>query len=228
MTEGAARSAIVDVCRRLWERGLIAGQDGNVSVRLGPDRVLVTPAGLSKVDVGPDELVVIDLDGRHVHGDLTASSEVRVHLAAYRRRPDVGAVVHAHPPTATAFAVAGEDLSEPVLPEVVFGIGPVPLVPYGMPGTDALAERCGMAFAAHDAILMANHGATTVGSTLTVAHQRMESLEHAARILLRARLLGRVTRLTEPEWRALADARAKTRPRGAASDAAPAARHTEE
>lgn len=205
----AARQEVVRVCQRLYERGLIAGGEGNVSVRIAEDRLLVTPAGMSKVDVRPEDLVELGMDGRRIRGAHRASTEVAVHLRIYARRGDVGAVVHAHPPTATGFAVAGESLPAGVLPEVVFTVGPIPLVPYAMPGTSALADRFEPFVARHDAFLMANHGATTVGPTLGVAHQRMESLEQAARILLTARLLGRVNPLTGDDVRALTDARAR-------------------
>ncbi|NUO63555.1 MAG: class II aldolase/adducin family protein, partial [Gemmatimonadaceae bacterium] len=134
----ALRREIVTVCRRLYERGLIAGQDGNVSVRLPGDRLLVTPSGMSKVDVGPNDLVEMRLDGTTVGRGRRASSEVLMHLRIYRRRPDVKAVVHAHPPTATGFAVAGEGFMNCVLPEVVYQVGQVPLLSYATPGTEAL------------------------------------------------------------------------------------------
>lgn len=201
--EAALRDEIVLVCRRLWERGLIAGPDGNVSARLDDSRLLITPAGLSKVDLRPNDLVIVDLLGGIVSGDLAPSSEIRMHLRAYARRADVHAVVHAHPPTATAFAVAGEDLAAPVLPEVILLMGRVPLLPYAQPGTEAMADAFEPFLAEHDAFLLANHGATTLGPTLRLAHQRMESLEHAARIVLAARALGRVSELTPQQVRAL-------------------------
>ncbi len=209
----ALRREIVQVCRRLYDRGLIAGPDGNVSVRIAPDRLLVTPAGMSKVDVAPDDLVELSLDpdgpgaGRRPRGTRRASSEVAMHRRIYRRRPDVQAVVHAHPPVATGFAVAGEAFMACVLPEVIFQVGWVPLVPYATPGSEALADLFEPLLANHDAFLMANHGATTVGATLTLAHQRMESLEHSARILLTARLLGRVNVLSADQVSALVAAR---------------------
>ena len=203
----AARREIVGVCRRLWERGLIAGAEGNVSVRLGPDRILVTPAGMSKVDVRTDDLVEVRADGHRVHGARRASSELAVHLRIYERRPDIGAIVHAHPPIATGFAVAGEGFASCVLPEVIFQVGWVPLVPYETPGTEALARQFDPFIPAHDAFLMANHGAVTAGPTLSIAHQRMESLEHTARILLTSRLLGRVNELSGEQVAALVAAR---------------------
>jgi len=181
----------VRVCRRLYEAGLIAGQDGNVSVRVGRARLVMTPAGVAKVDVRARDLVELDLDGKPsgVRGRLPASSEARVHLAAYRARPDVRAVVHAHPPVATGFAVAGEVPGHDALAELMYGAGRVPIVPYEKPGTRALAERVAASLLEHDVVLLENHGAVAVGRTLPEAHQRMESLEHAARILLAARLV---------------------------------------
>jgi L-fuculose-phosphate aldolase len=219
--EAAARREIALVCRRLYERGLIAGQDGNVSVRLN-DRILVTPAGLSKVDVTAETLVVVSPDGALIdagpRGALRASSELGMHLGLYARRPDVAAVVHAHPPVATGFGVAGEDFLAGVLPEIILLMGGVPLVPYATPGTQAVADGLDRYAARHDAFLLANHGATTVGPTLTVAHQRMESLEHAARIVLTARSLGRVNELSVAQVNELNAARgaSQSAPSGAA------------
>jgi L-fuculose-phosphate aldolase len=198
-----AAAAIVRVCRRLYERGLVAGPDGNVSVRLADGSILITPRGRSKVDVVPDDLVVVNLDGAVLDRRGSPSSEFRMHLKIYRRRADVRAVVHAHPPTATGFAVAGESFVTPVLPEVILQMGEVPLVRYSTPGTDALADSLDPYLDDHDAFLLANHGATTVGTTLELAHQRMESLEHAARIVLAARAVGRVNQLSPTDVQAL-------------------------
>lgn len=198
-----AADAIVHVCRRLYERGLIAGPDGNVSVRLSDGTILVTPSGRSKIDVTADHLLTVDADGVVVAGAGSASSELKMHLRLYARRPDVNAVVHAHPPAATAFAVAGYSFVAPVLPEVILQMGSVPLVRYATPGTDALADGFEPFVADNDAFLMANHGATTLGATIEQAHQRMESLEHAAKILLGARSLGRVNELSAADVMAL-------------------------
>ncbi len=209
---GATAEAIVRVCRRLWTRGLIAGQDGNVSVRVAPDRILVTPAGFSKVDVTADDLVLLSEAGDRLAGRHAPSSEVAVHLRAYQCRPDVGAVVHAHPVTATGFAVAGETLPDGVLPEVTVLLGRIPLVPYATPGTPEVASAFGPWWAEHDVFLMAHHGALALGSDLTIAHQRMESLEHAARIIAAARSLGTVPPLP-PEAVAVLEAQRAARRR---------------
>jgi L-fuculose-phosphate aldolase len=198
-----AAEGIVRVCRRLYERGLVAGPDGNVSVRLTDGTILVTPTALSKVDVTIDDLVIVRLDGAVLDGTRAPSSELRMHLRIYQLRADVHAVVHAHPPTATGFAVAGEGFMSPVLPEVILQMGAVPVVPYVTPGTQAFADSFGPFLGEHDAFLLANHGATTLGASLEVAHQRMESLEHAAKILLTARLLGTVHELSASDVRAL-------------------------
>lgn len=173
-----------------------------MSVRLG-DRVLVTPAGMAKCDCTEDDLVIVDLDGARVAGSRDPSSELGIHLRIYRRRPDVSAVVHAHPPVATGFALAGETLPPDALPEVVLGIGAVPLVHYETPGTPALADALEPHLTGHDAFLLANHGAVTTGPSLSVAYERMESLEHTARIVLVARLLGRVIALSPAQLAAL-------------------------
>lgn len=182
-------------CRQLAAQGLIAGQDGNLSVRLGPDRVLVTPRGLIKALVRPADMVEVDMRGRRRRGRRNPTSELDLHLRILARRPDIGAVVHAHPPVATGYAVAGQRLQIFVLPELILQCGEVPLVPYGTPGTPELADRLEPHLAGHDAWLLANHGAVTVGATLDAAWIRMESLEHAARIMFVAQGLGRVNEL---------------------------------
>lgn len=190
MNRLAAARAICRAGVLLAERGLIAGGEGNIALRLGPDRILVTPRGLAKGELAPDDLVEVDLEGRRLRGTREASTEVRMHLTILQGRPDVEAVVHAHPPVATGFAAAGQTLEGDVIPELIAFVGPVPLVPYGMTGTGELSARLAPLIADHDAILLANHGAVTMGRTLDEARYRMESLEQAARTLLVARLLG--------------------------------------
>ena len=206
----AARD-IVLCCRRLWQAGLIAGQDGNVTVRYRPDRILVTPSGLPKADLVPEDLVEVDLEGRHLAGSRQASTELDLHLRVYRAREDCGAVMHAHPPTATAFAVAGEGIPANVLPEVAVLMGEVPVVPDATSGTPALGDALEPFLEGSEAVLLANHGAVTWGATLASARIRMESLEHAARIVLAARSLGRVIRLTPDQMHDLEQLRGKLR-----------------
>src|SRR5437899_12589804 len=183
-------------CRQLAERGLIAGQDGHLAVRVGRDRVLVTPRGVIKALAAPSDMVLVDLSGRKRRGRCNPTSELDLHLRILGRRPDVGAVVHAHPPTATGFAVAGQGFYGFVLPELILQCGRVPVVPFGMPGTPELGDRLEPYLAGYDAWLLANHGAVTVGRTLDAAWIRMESLEHAARIMFAARALGRPNELS--------------------------------
>ena len=186
-------------CRRLWEIGLIAAGDGNVSVRLAAGRVLVTPRGVPKSDLRVEDLVEVDLDGLRLRGCQDATSELDLHIRVYRRREDCGAVIHAHPPTATGFAVAGQGLPGDVLPEIAVLMGEVPCVPYAAPGTPALGDAAEPFVARHVALLLANHGALTWGQDLDQARIRMESLEHGARILLAARALGGENHLTRDQ-----------------------------
>ena len=209
-TRDAARD-IVRCCRRLWEAGLIAGADGNVSVRLGRDRLLVTPRGLHKAELTTRDLVEVSLSGSHRRGSRRATTELDLHLRAYRRHGDCGAVVHAHPPVATAFAVAGEPMPADVLPELILYLGDVPVAPYATTGTPALGDVVEPLLARHVAVLLANHGAVTWGPDLATARIRMESLEHSARILLAARVLGRTTRLSPDQIDALDRLRGKPR-----------------
>lgn len=190
-------------CRRLWQAGLIAGADGNVSVRLGPEVMLVTPHGCLKSDLIPADLIRVDLAGNLRGGFRRPTTELDLHCRIYRARPDVGAVVHAHPPAATGLGVAGEGIPGDVLPEVILLLGEVPLVPYAAPGTPGLGDLVAPLARRHEGLLLANHGAVTWGRDLAQARIRMESVEHAARILLAARAAGRVNRLTTEQVQAL-------------------------
>jgi L-fuculose-phosphate aldolase len=195
------RADIVEVGRRLWQRGFVASNDGNISVRVGPDRLLMTPASVSKGFMTPEMMVVTDLDGTVVEAapGRKPSSEAMMHLVAYRQRPDIGAVVHAHPPTATGFAVAGLPLDRAVLAEVVTTLGSIPIAGYETPSTRALADAVGALLKAHDGVLLANHGAIALGKDLFSAYYKMETIEHFATISLVARQLGREHLLSRGE-----------------------------
>ena len=195
------RSEIVEIGRRLWTRGYVASNDGNISVRLGPDRLLMTPASVSKGFMTPEMMVVTDLDGTLVEGapGRKPSSEALMHLVVYRQRPDVGAVVHAHPPLATGFAVAGIALDRAVLAEVVTTLGSIPIAAYGTPSTRELADTVAPYVKAHDGLLLANHGALALGADLFAAYYKMETIEHFAHISLVARMLGREHLLSREE-----------------------------
>jgi L-fuculose-phosphate aldolase len=187
MSASAAARRMALCCRQLAARGLIAGRDGNLSVRIGTERVLVTPTGYLKSLVTAADMVEVDLEGRpRRRGSRKPTSELDLHLRILRHRPDVHAVVHAHPPTATGFAVAGEAIPGNLLPELDFVVGPVPLVPYGKAGTPELGDRVVPYLKEHNGLLLAKHGAVTMGSTLDEAWIRMETLEHSARIIVAA------------------------------------------
>ncbi len=195
------RHDIVEVGRRLWQRGFVASNDGNISVRIGPDRLMMTPASVSKGFMTAEMMVVTDLDGAVVEAapGRKPSSEAMMHLVAYRQRPDIGAVVHAHPPTATGFAVAGIPLDRAVLAEVVTTLGSIPIAGYETPSTRALADAVGSLLKAHDGVLLANHGAIALGKDLFSAYYKMETIEHFATISLVARQLGREHLLSRGE-----------------------------
>jgi L-fuculose-phosphate aldolase len=195
------RADIVEVGRRLWVRGYVASNDGNISVRLGADRLLMTPANVSKGFMTPDMMVVTDLEGTLISGapGRKPSSEILMHLVAYRERPDVNAVVHAHPPLSTGFAVAGIPLDRAVLAEVVTTLGAIPIAAYGTPSTSELASTVAPYVRAHDGLLLANHGALALGADLFAAYYKMETIEHFARISLVARMLGREHLLSREE-----------------------------
>ena len=206
-TEELKRSEVVEVGRRLHERAYVASNDGNISVRLDDGRLLTTPKGVSKGFMTPDMLVVTDLEGQKISGERDPSSELLMHLAVYERRPDVTAVVHAHPPVATGFAVAGIPLDRAVLAEVITTLGSIPIADYGTPSTHELADAVGKYIKIHDGLLLANHGAITVSDSLMSAYYKMETVEHFARISVVARLLGRERLLSREEVNRLQDLR---------------------
>jgi L-fuculose-phosphate aldolase len=198
-TESTLRAEIVEVGRRMYARGYTASNDGNISVRLDAARLLMTPKSVCKGFMTPDMMCITDLDGRKLQGDRDPSSETLMHLEVYRQRPDVNAVVHAHPPTATGFAVAGIPLDRAVLAEVLTTLGSIPIADYATPSTSELPEAVRKYIKAHDGMLLANHGALTVGTDLFGAYYKMETIEHFAKISLVARTLGRENVLSREE-----------------------------
>jgi L-fuculose-phosphate aldolase len=199
--EDQLRRDIVEIGRRLWARGFVASNDGNISVRLPGDRLLMTPTSVSKGFMTPEMMVITDMDGRLLAGEpgRKASSEILMHLVAYRHRPDVSAVVHAHPPLATGFAVAGIPLDRAVLAEVITTLGSIPIAEYGTPSTPQLPATVEPFVKTHDGILLANHGALALGKDLFAAYYKMETIEHFAQISLVARQLGREQLLSSAE-----------------------------
>ena len=197
--EEQARADIVEVGRRLWERGYVASNDGNISVRLDDTRLITTPKSVSKGFMTPDMMVITDLEGRKISGVREPSSELKMHLEVYRNRPDARAVVHAHPPTATGFAVAGIALDRAVLAEVITTLGSIPIAEYATPSTEELPAAVRKYVKAHDGLLLANHGALALAGDVMSAYYRMETIEHFAKISLVARTLGRENTLSRDE-----------------------------
>ena len=207
-TEDELRREIVEIGARVHERGYVAAYDGNISARLDNQRVLSTPTTICKGMMAADDLVICDYDGKKVSGRRNVTSEIAMHLLIYRRRPDVHAVVHAHPPTATGYAAAGMALNKALISEVVLNFGCIPLASYGTPGTPELTEALLPLVGSYDAILMANHGVVTYGPDLMRAYFKMETVEHFAKISLVTELLGRQVLLSGAEVDKLLAARA--------------------
>ncbi len=207
--ERTHREEIVRYGRMLHERGFVAAMDGNLSVRLNNERILVTPTCVSKGMMQPKDMVIVDQQGKLVAGRRNVTSEIDMHLLIYRMRKDVRAIVHAHPPTATGFAAAGMALTEPLVCEVVMGLGCIPLARYGTPGTSELAKTLEPYVANYDAILMSNHGVVTYGDTLEHAYMKMETVEHFAQIALVTHLLGKQQPLSGVDIEKLMLARTK-------------------
>jgi L-fuculose-phosphate aldolase len=189
MDEQTARREIVRVGQLLYERSYVVSSDGNISVRLDDGRILATPTQMSKGRMTEDSLALTDIEGKPLN-DKRASSELLMHLLIYREREDVKAVVHAHPPNGTAFAVAGLAIDQPVLSEVILTLGCVPLADYGTPSTSELTDAMQPLVKHHNALLMANHGAVAYGADVWQAFDRLETLEHTAKITILSRLLG--------------------------------------
>jgi L-fuculose-phosphate aldolase len=187
---------IVDIGARLYARGYIVAADGNISARLEDGSFLTTPSGLCKGTLTPDQIIHVDAEGKVLEGGLKPSSEIKMHVEAYRQRKDIGAIVHAHPPISTGFSCAGEPLDKAILAEVILTLGCVPIARYGAPSTEQVAESIRELIKVHDGILLANHGALTVGPTLLNAYFKMETIEHFAKISLVTRILGRENVLT--------------------------------
>ena len=191
MRQAQLKQDIVQVCQMLHRKNYLAATDGNVSVRLG-DQVLLTPSGVNKGMMAEDQVITVDLEGRLLAGTGRPTSELRMHLLVYELRPEAGAVVHAHLPYATACTLAGISLLEPILPEVVITLKGIPTAAYATPGTEEVPKAIREFIPEFDAILLSRHGAMTVGRDVMDAYNKMEKLEHTARVVLAARLGGGV------------------------------------
>ena len=200
MTFQEEREAVCRVGRLLYDRGYVAANDGNISVKVAENRLLITPSGVSKGRMTPEMLLVTDMDGTVIEGDRHPTSERKMHLEVYRGRPDANAVVHAHPPVSTAFAVCRRGLETPYLSALVAGLGQVPCTtPFATLSTEEVPESVRPYLADHNALLLANHGALAWGGDLWEAFDRLETVEHTAKIVLNAQLLGGGVPLTEEE-----------------------------
>lgn len=197
------KSEMIVAGKRLLDRGYIAGSDGNLSVRLDQNRVLVTPSGFPKGNLQPEQLVVVSTDGILLEGNQKPSSELGMHLAVYRARSDVNACIHSHPPFATAFAVAGEPLPDNILPEVALFVGPIALTDYAPPGTDAVGESLQPYISNHSAFILKNHGLLTIGNSIEESINRHETVEHLAHILFLARQLGHCNAIPDDDLKRL-------------------------
>jgi L-fuculose-phosphate aldolase len=205
--EKQIREQICEVGKRLWLKGWVASNDGNISMRLGDEYVITTPTGISKGFMSPDMLVKVDMEGNIRSGYLKPSSEIKIHLEAYKRREDIRGVVHAHPPVSTGYAVANIPLDFQTLPEVVIALGQVPLAKYGTPSTSELSDSISQLILCHNAILMANHVVVTLGADVMDAYYKMESVELFAQISLTAQKLGGARKFTAPEVKKLEEVR---------------------
>ena len=203
------KKEICEVGLKLWQKGFVAANDGNISVKISDNEYYCTPTGVSKASLTPDMIIKVDKDGRKLEGKLNPSSEIKMHMRVYRERPDVTAVVHAHPPVATAFTVADIDLDQYVLPEAVLTIGAVPTCDYGTPSTMEIPDSLDPYLQDHDAFLLRNHGALTVGCNLTKAFFVMEEVEFNAVICKHAMDLGAVHEISRDQLAKLMDLRKK-------------------
>ena len=207
------RAQLVQTARRLHQAGWVANHEGNVSARLGRDRFLITPTATSKAEVTESQLVVVDGAGKVIEGTKKPPGELELHLAAYRARPDVQALVHAHPPYATAFGVARQPLEPNCLPEAVVSLGQIPLAPFALPKSPLALEAVSHCASFAEAMLLPGNGAITLGPDLALAYLRMELLEHLAKILHHARALGGAQPIEPAEFAKLLEQHRQTFPR---------------
>ncbi|MBN1292562.1 MAG: class II aldolase/adducin family protein [Candidatus Latescibacteria bacterium] len=205
--EKEIREQICEVGRRVWLKGWVASNDGNISMKLDDTNIITTPTGVSKGFMSPDMLVKIDMDGNVRSGYMKPSSESKIHIEAYRQRDDIGSVVHAHPPVCTGYAVANIPLDFKTLPEIIISLGSIPLAQYGTPSTTELSDSIKDLVLCHDAILLANHGAMTLGKDVMEAYYKMESVEHFAIISLAAHQLGGMKQISTQNVKKLEEIR---------------------
>jgi L-fuculose-phosphate aldolase len=184
------RNALIEICHKVYNKGFVSAYDGNISLLTENNSILITRSAVSKGDVKDSDIMEIDFAGNIINGTGKISTEYKIHLYAYSKRPEVNAIVHCHPTYATAFAAAGKGLTTPVFPEVILTLGKVPLCKYATPSTDELPLSMEPYIDHAWAFLLQNHGAVTLGRTLRDAYFKMEKLEHAAKTLFITRMLG--------------------------------------
>jgi L-fuculose-phosphate aldolase len=207
--EARLRSAICEIGKLCYAKGFIVGADGNLSVRLNDETVLITPAGAMKGFLQPEQLAHIDMQGRVLDNGPRCSTEAGIHLVSYRERSDVRAVLHCHPPHAVALTLAGIDMQIPLIPEIIVTIGGIPTAPFATPGTDELPNSIREIVRCSDTVVMQNHGSVTLGSNLLDAFKKLDMLEHTAKILWLANCVGTVKPLGAEEVAKLLDTRRK-------------------
>ena len=203
ITDWEIRRQLVRYGKKVYEKGLVAATDGNISMRMMTDRVMITPSGVALSDLDVNDLVYVDLDGQVLQGRHKPSSELPMHLEIYRQRPEINAVLHAHPPTTVAFTIAGETFTQPLLPELVVLFGEIPIASYATPATEESANSIRDLIPNYDVIVLDHHGAVTMGKSLEDAFAKMEKLEHSAKTLLAAKQIGRINPLNPSEVRKL-------------------------
>jgi len=210
-SEFEIKQMICDIGKRIWTRGYVAANDGNITVKINDKEVLTTPTGVSKGFMTPEMIIKVDMSGKVLSNNpkYKPSSEVKMHIEVYQQRPDVRSVIHAHPPYSTSFAVAGIPLNKCVLPEAILVLGAVPIAKYGLPSTKEIPDAIRPHIQHSDAVLLENHGTLTLGPDLISAYHRMETLEHTAHIVFLARQLGNVNVLPQKEVNRLMDLREK-------------------
>lgn len=209
MTEAEIKQQICDIGKRIYDRGMVASNDGNISVKISDNEFLCTPTGVSKGFMTPEYICKVDRDGKVIEANdgFRPSSEIKMHMRVYRERPDVKSVVHAHPMYATAFAIAGIPLTQPIMPEAVIALGEVPIAEYGTPSTEEIPDAVSKYLQSYDAVLLANHGALSFSDSLLNAYHKMESVEFYAQLLFLARQLGGPKELTKEQVERLYDIR---------------------
>lgn len=214
MDERTLREEICEIGRRMWQRGMASANSGNISARLAENRVLITPTLVSKGFMSPEQILLLDLEGNILGGEGRPTSETPMHLRLYRQKQDIGAVVHAHPPVATGFAVAGKALDRHLVPEAIIFLGEVPVVPFRMPGSPELGEAVVPYLEEHDAVLLENHGVLCWGADLEQAYHRLETLEFYAMVTLVSQLLGAVREVPSEHLSQLLNLRKMLKGRG--------------